>query len=172
MLFEAPALQLHGPVNGHNIEEVERHSRMAAHDDQPVLAASCSPARGRGACPRLSLSKFPRLGKFESPQARRAAQTAGAPPTYTDIFWRNALPARQRGRPHRSRDRRHVHGHGNGHIKSRFPTCHGRRICGTARCHYGGPRLARLPSLCGDSPPFPRAYDQIIKYTMGAFKTS
>ena len=38
MLFEALRFNYIGPVNGHNIEEVERHLRMAASiDDQPVL---------------------------------------------------------------------------------------------------------------------------------------
>lgn len=73
MLFEALRFNYIGPVNGHNIEEVERHLRMAASiDDQPVLLHVLT-ARGRGTRPpRLSLPNSTGWASSTSPQARRS----------------------------------------------------------------------------------------------------
>ena len=62
MLFEALRFNYIGPVNGHNIEEVERRS-----------CCTCAPARGRGTRPpRLSLPNSTGWASSTSPQARRS----------------------------------------------------------------------------------------------------
>ena len=66
MLFEALRFNYIGPVNGHNIEEVERHLRMAASiDDQPVLLHVLT-RKG------LSLPNSTGWASSTSPQARRS----------------------------------------------------------------------------------------------------
>ena len=87
MLFEALRFNYIGPVNGHNIEEVERHLRMAASiDDQPVLLHVLT-RKGKGYPPaEAQPSKFHGLGKFDVATGQTQPKPAGAPPTYTDIF--------------------------------------------------------------------------------------
>lgn len=87
MLFEALRFNYIGPVNGHNIEELERHLKMAASiDDQPVLLHVLT-RKGKGYPPaEAQPSKFHGLGKFDVATGQTQPKPAGAPPTYTDVF--------------------------------------------------------------------------------------
>lgn len=65
ILFKALRLSYISPVNGHNIEEVERHLRVAAFaDDQPVLLHVLT-HKGKEYLPaEAQPSKLHRLGRF------------------------------------------------------------------------------------------------------------
>lgn len=87
MLFEALRFNYIGPVNGHNIEEVERHLRMAASiDDQPVLLHVLT-RKGKGYPPaEAQPSKFHGSASSTSPQARRSPNPPARPrpiPTFS-----------------------------------------------------------------------------------------
>ncbi len=87
MLFEALRFNYIGPVNGHDIEKVERHLRMAASiDDQPVLLHVLT-RKGKGYPPAEEHpSLFHGLGQFDVQTGQILPKTKDTPPTYTEIF--------------------------------------------------------------------------------------
>lgn len=153
MLFEALRFNYIGPVNGHNIEEVERHLRMAASiDDQPVLLHVLT-RKGKGYPPaEAQPSKFHGLGKFDVATGQTQPKPAGAPPTYTDIFGETLCRLAKEDDRIVAVTAAMSSGTGTGTFQITFShPLHGRGHLRTARRHLrGGPRLARLPSLCGD----------------------
>lgn len=174
MLFEALRFNYIGPVNGHNIEEVERHLRMAASiDDQPVLLHVLT-RKGKGYPPRRgSAFQIPRAGQVRRRHRPDAAQTRRSSADLYRHFRRNALPARQRGRPHRGRDRRHVQRHGNRDISNHvFPPAS--RTWASANStpspsRQASPRKATVP-LWRSTPPSP-SVPMTRSYTMCAFRS-
>ena len=123
MLFEALRFNYIGPVNGHNIEEVERHLRMAASiDDQPVLLHVLT-RKGKGYPPaEAQPSKFHGLGKFDVATGQTQPKPAGAPPTYTDIFGETLCRLAKEDDRIVAVTAAMSSGTGTGHFKSRFPT--------------------------------------------------
>lgn len=87
MLFEALRFNYIGPVNGHDLEAVERHLQMAASiDDQPVLLHILT-RKGKGYAPaEANPTRFHGVGRFDATTGEIFGKPAGAPPTYTEIF--------------------------------------------------------------------------------------
>lgn len=166
MLFEALRFNYIGPVNGHNIEEVERHLRMAAPSTISRSCCTCSPARGKGTRPpRLNLPNSTGSASSTSPQARRSPNPPARPrpiPTFS------AKPSA--GSPKRTTASWAVtaamsSGTGTGHFKSRFPT----RFTDVGICEQHAVTFAAglasqgyRPFVAIYSTFSQRAYDQII----------
>ena len=166
MLFEALRFNYIGPVNGHDIEELERHLRMAASiDDQPVLLHVLT-KKGKGYPPaEAQPSKFHGLGRFDIATGQTPPKPAGTPPSYTDVFG-DTLCRLARD------DERIVAvtaamsiGTGTGHFKAHFPArfkdvgiCEQHAVTFAAGLASQGfrPFVAIYSTFCQ------RAYDQIV----------
>ncbi len=87
MLFEAFRFNYIGPVDGHNISELERHLRMAASiDEEPVLLHVLT-QKGHGyRYAEKNPSRFHGLGKFDPETGKSLPQSAGMPPSWTEVF--------------------------------------------------------------------------------------
>ena len=166
MLFEALRFNYIGPVNGHNIEEVERHLRMAASiDDQPVLLHVLT-RKGKGYPPaEAQPSKFHGLGKFDVATGQTQPKPAGAPPTYTDIFGETLCRLAKEDDRIVAVTAAMSSGTGTGHFKSRFPT----RFTDVGICEQHAVTFAAglasqgyRPFVAIYSTFSQRAYDQII----------
>ena len=166
MLFEALRFNYIGPVDGHNIEELERHLRMAASiDDQPVLLHVLT-RKGKGYPPaEAHPSRFHGLGKFDIATGQTQPKPADAPPTYTDVFGETLC------RLAREDDRivavtaAMSSGTGTGHFKARFPT----RFTDVGICEQHAVTFAAglasqgyRPFVAIYSTFSQRAYDQIV----------
>lgn len=166
MLFEALRFNYIGPVNGHNIEEVERHLRMAASiDDQPVLLHVLT-RKGKGYPPaEAQPSKFHGLGKFDVATGQTQPKPAGAPPTYTDIFGETLCRLAKEDDRIVAVTAAMSSGTGTGHFKSRFPT----RFTDVGICEQHAVTFAAGLAASGFHPVvaiystfLQRAYDQIV----------
>ena len=166
MLFEALRFNYIGPVNGHNIEEVERHLRMAASiDDQPVLLHVLT-RKGKGYPPaEAQPSKFHGLGKFDVATGQTQPKPAGAPPTYTDIFGETLCRLAKEDDRIVAVTAAMSSGTGTGHFKSRFPT----RFTDVGICEQHAVTFAAglasqgyRPFVAIYSTFSQRAYDQIV----------
>lgn len=166
MLFEALRFNYIGPVNGHNIEELERHLRMAASiDDQPVLLHVLT-RKGKGYPPaEAHPSRFHGLGKFDIATGQTPPKPEGTPPTYTDVFGETLC------RLAREDDRivavtaAMSSGTGTGHFKARFPS----RFVDVGICEQHAVTFAAglasqgyRPFVAIYSTFAQRAYDQIV----------
>lgn len=87
MLFEAFRFNYIGPVNGHDIGELERHLQMAASiDDKPVLLHVLT-QKGKGYAPAEEKpTKFHGLGRFDAATGELVSPNPNDPPSYTQIF--------------------------------------------------------------------------------------
>jgi len=87
MLFEAFRFNYIGPVNGHDLDALERHLHMAASiDDQPVLLHVLT-RKGKGYAPAETRpTTFHGIGRFDAATGEVFARPADAPPTYTEVF--------------------------------------------------------------------------------------
>lgn len=123
MLFEALRFNYIGPVDGHNIEELERHLRMAASiDDQPVLLHVLT-RKGKGYPPaEAHPSRFHGLGKFDMATGQTPPKPEGAPPTYTDVFGETLCRLAKEDDRIVAVTAAMSSGTGTGHFKSRFPS--------------------------------------------------
>ena len=166
MLFEALRFNYIGPVNGHNIEELERHLRMAASiDDQPVLLHVLT-RKGKGYPPaEAQPSKFHGLGKFDVATGQTQPKPAGAPPTYTDIFGETLCRLAKEDDRIVAVTAAMSSGTGTGHFKSRFPT----RFTDVGICEQHAVTFAAGLAASGFHPVvaiystfLQRAYDQIV----------
>ena len=166
MLFEALRFNYIGPVNGHDIEELERHLRMAASiDDQPVLLHVLT-RKGKGYPPaEAHPSLFHGLGKFNVETGRPLPKPENAPPTYTEVFGDTLC------RLAREDDRivaitaAMSSGTGTGHFKAHFPA----RFADVGICEQHAVTFAAglasqgfRPFVAIYSTFAQRAYDQIV----------
>ncbi|MDD6087742.1 MAG: 1-deoxy-D-xylulose-5-phosphate synthase [Desulfovibrionaceae bacterium] len=86
MLIEALNFKYIGPVDGHNIEDLERHLRLAATFDRPVLLHVLT-KKGKGYAPaEANPTKYHGLGRFDIATGTPEATPPGTPPSYTSIF--------------------------------------------------------------------------------------
>lgn len=87
ILFEAFCFNYIGPVNGHDIESLEKHLRMAASiDDHPVLLHVLT-RKGKGYEPaEKNPSVYHGLGRFDVLTGSPEQPAKNTPPTYTEVF--------------------------------------------------------------------------------------
>lgn len=89
ILFEAFRFNYIGPVDGHDIESLEKHLAMAASiDDHPVLLHVLT-KKGKGYEPaEKNPAAYHGIGAFDIQTGAPKPRAKDAPPTYTEIFGR------------------------------------------------------------------------------------
>lgn len=166
MLFEALRFNYIGPVNGHDIEELERHLRMAASiDDQPVLLHVLT-RKGKGYPPaEAHPSLFHGLGRFNVETGQPLPKPAGTPPTYTEVFGDTLCRLAQEDDRIVAITAAMASGTGTGHFKARFPS----RFTDVGICEQHAVTFAAglasqgfRPFVAIYSTFAQRAYDQIV----------
>lgn len=166
MLFEAFRFNYIGPVNGHDLAEVERHLKMAASiDDQPVLLHVLT-RKGKGYAPaEADPSRFHGLGRFDIETGLSLPISPGTPPTYTDIFGRTLCELAKRDSRLVTITAAMSSGTGTGHFKAQFPD----RFVDVGICEQHAVTFAAglasegyRPFVAVYSTFAQRAYDQIV----------
>ncbi len=166
MLFEALRFNYIGPVDGHNIEGLERHLRMAASiDDQPVLLHVLT-RKGKGYPPaEAHPSRFHGLGEFDIATGQTQPRPVDAPPTYTDVFGETLCRLAKEDDRIVAVTAAMSSGTGTGHFKARFPT----RFTDVGICEQHAVTFAAglasqgyRPFVAIYSTFSQRAYDQIV----------
>lgn len=85
MLFEELGLSYVGPIDGHDLEQVESAIRAARNTDGPVVIHAVT-QKGRGFDPAIQdPTAFHGIAPFD-PESGEVDKTAGAPLAYTKIF--------------------------------------------------------------------------------------
>jgi 1-deoxy-D-xylulose-5-phosphate synthase len=85
-LFEKFGLRYLGPIDGHNLEELQKNLEFAKQCDEPILLHVLT-KKGRGLEAALtSPEKFHGLGAFDPVTGDSFKAPAGTPPTYQDVF--------------------------------------------------------------------------------------
>ena len=122
MLFEAFRFNYIGPVNGHDIEELEKHLRMAASiDDQPVLLHVLT-KKGRGYLhAEADPARFHGLGRFDLQSGEPLPGKPSAGPAWTDVFGRTLCELAERDRRVVAITAAMAAGTGTAGIRQRFP---------------------------------------------------
>ena len=166
MLFEAFRFNYIGPVDGHNLEELERHLRMAASiDDQPVLLHVLT-RKGKGYAPaEVHPSRFHGLGRFNIDTGESAPRPVDAPPTYTDVFGETLCQLAREDERVVAVTAAMSSGTGTAHFKAYFPT----RFTDVGICEQHAVTFAAglasqgyRPFVAIYSTFAQRAYDQIV----------
>lgn len=166
MLFEALRFNYIGPVDGHDIEAMERHLRMAASiDDQPVLLHVLT-RKGKGYQPaETHPSRFHGLGRFDVETGLSEPRPENAPPTYTDVFGETLCRLAKEDNRVVTITAAMSSGTGTGHFKSHFPT----RFTDVGICEQHAVTFAAGLAAQGYRPFVAiystfaqRAYDQIV----------
>ena len=122
MLFEAFRFNYIGPVNGHDIEELERHLRMAASiDDQPVLLHVLT-KKGRGYLhAEADPARYHGLGRFDLQSGEPLPGKPSLGPAWTDVFGRTLCELADRDRRVVAITAAMAAGTGTAGIRQRFP---------------------------------------------------
>lgn len=122
MLFEAFRFNYIGPVNGHDLEALERHLHMAASiDDQPVLLHVLT-RKGKGYAPAETRpTTFHGIGRFDATTGEVFARPADAPPTYTEVFGNTLCSLAERDKRIVAITAAMSSGTGTGPFRARFP---------------------------------------------------
>ena len=122
MLFEAFRFNYIGPVNGHDIEELEKHLRMAASiDDQPVLLHVLT-KKGRGYLhAEADPARFHGLGRFDLQSGEPLPGKPAAGPAWTDVFGRTLCELAERDKRVVAITAAMATGTGTAGIRQRFP---------------------------------------------------
>ncbi len=122
MLFEAFRFNYIGPVNGHDIEELEKHLRMAASiDDQPVLLHVLT-KKGRGYLhAEADPARFHGLGRFDLQSGEPLPGKPAAGPAWTDVFGRTLCELAERDRRVVAITAAMATGTGTAGMRQRFP---------------------------------------------------
>lgn len=166
MLFEAFRFNYIGPVNGHDLTEVERHLKMAASiDDQPVLLHVLT-RKGKGYAPaEANPSRFHGLGRFDIKTGLSLPVSSGTPPTYTDVFGTTLCELAKRDSRLVTITAAMSSGTGTGHFKAHFPD----RFVDVGICEQHAVTFAAglasegyRPFVAVYSTFAQRAYDQIV----------
>jgi 1-deoxy-D-xylulose-5-phosphate synthase len=85
-LFEKFGLRYIGPIDGHNLEELQKNLEFARQCDVPVLLHVIT-MKGKGLDAAInSPEKFHGLGSFDPVTGDHSKPKAGTPPTYQDVF--------------------------------------------------------------------------------------
>ena len=85
-LFEKFGLRYIGPIDGHNLEELQKNLEFAKQCDVPVLIHVIT-KKGKGLDAALnSPEKFHGVGAFDPVTGESAKPKAGTPPAYQDVF--------------------------------------------------------------------------------------
>jgi 1-deoxy-D-xylulose-5-phosphate synthase len=85
-LFEKFGLRYIGPIDGHNLEELQKNLEFAKQCDVPVLLHVIT-MKGKGLDAAInSPEKFHGVGAFDPVTGDHARPKAGTPPTYQDVF--------------------------------------------------------------------------------------
>ena len=85
-LFEKFGLRYIGPIDGHNLEELQKNLEFAKQCDVPVLIHVMT-TKGRGLDAALnSPEKFHGVGGFDPVTGDPAKPKPGTPPAYQDVF--------------------------------------------------------------------------------------
>ncbi len=166
MLFEALRFNYIGPVNGHDLEAVERHLEMAASiDDQPVLLHILT-RKGRGYGPaEANPTRFHGLGQFDAATGEIFGKPDGTPPTYTEIFGKTLCTLGKEDTRIVAITAAMSSGTGTEHFRARFPA----RFADVGICEQHAVTFAAGLAAQGYRPFVAiystfaqRAYDQIV----------
>ena len=85
-LFEKFGLRYIGPIDGHNLDELQKNLEFAKHCDVPVLLHVIT-MKGKGLDAAInSPEKFHGVGAFDPVTGDSVKPKAGTPPTYQDVF--------------------------------------------------------------------------------------
>ncbi len=85
-LFEKFGLRYIGPIDGHNLEELQKNLEFASQCDVPVLIHVIT-MKGKGLTPALdSPEKFHGVGGFDPVTGDSVKPKPGTPATYQDVF--------------------------------------------------------------------------------------
>ena len=85
-LFEKFGLRYLGPVDGHDLDKLQKNLEFAKHADVPVLIHVLT-KKGKGLEAALAHpEKFHGLGSFDPTTGESKAAAAGTPPNYQDVF--------------------------------------------------------------------------------------
>ncbi len=85
-LFEKFGLRYLGPVDGHDLDKLQKNLEFAKHADVPVLIHVLT-KKGRGLEAALAHpEKFHGLGSFDPTTGESKMVAAGTPPNYQDVF--------------------------------------------------------------------------------------
>jgi 1-deoxy-D-xylulose-5-phosphate synthase len=85
-LFEKFGLRYIGPIDGHNLEELQKNLEFAKQSDVPVLIHVIT-MKGKGLNAALnSPEKFHGVGGFDPVTGDPVAPKPGTPPAYQDVF--------------------------------------------------------------------------------------
>jgi 1-deoxy-D-xylulose-5-phosphate synthase len=85
-LFEKFGLRYIGPIDGHNLDELQKNLEFAKHCDVPVLLHVIT-MKGKGLDAAInSPEKFHGVGAFDPATGDSVKPKAGTPATYQDVF--------------------------------------------------------------------------------------
>ena len=85
-LFEKFGLRYLGPVDGHDLDKLQKNLEFAKHADVPVLIHVLT-KKGRGLDAAIAHpEKFHGLGAFDPVTGKSEPAAVGTPPTYQDVF--------------------------------------------------------------------------------------
>jgi len=85
-LFEKFGLRYIGPIDGHNLEELNKHLEFAKQCDGPILLHVLT-KKGKGLDAALTApEKFHGLGAFDPVTGDSLKAPPGTPPAYTEVF--------------------------------------------------------------------------------------
>jgi 1-deoxy-D-xylulose-5-phosphate synthase len=85
-LFEKFGLRYIGPIDGHNLDELQKNLEFANQCDVPVILHVIT-MKGKGLDAAInSPEKFHGLGAFDPVTGDHVKPKAGTPPTYQDVF--------------------------------------------------------------------------------------
>lgn len=90
-LFEAYGVRYIGPIDGHDLETLERYLQFAKDQHQPIILHVLT-KKGKGFEPAIaSPEKFHGLGPFDPETGSSVPKPEGAPPNYQDSFGKSLL---------------------------------------------------------------------------------
>lgn len=123
ILFEAFRFNYIGPVNGHDIESIEKHLAMAASiDDQPVLLHVLT-KKGKGYEPaEKNPASYHGLGAFDIQTGIPKSNSQNLPPTYTEIFGKTLCELAEKDKRIVTITAAMASGTGTSLFKAKFPT--------------------------------------------------
>lgn len=123
ILFEAFRFNYIGPVNGHDIESIEKHLAMAASiDDQPVLLHVLT-KKGKGYEPaEKNPASYHGLGAFDIQTGIPKSNSQNLPPTYTEIFGKTLCELAEKDKRIVTITAAMASGTGTSPFKAKFPT--------------------------------------------------
>ncbi|MBR5734267.1 MAG: 1-deoxy-D-xylulose-5-phosphate synthase [Desulfovibrionaceae bacterium] len=165
MLFEAFRFNYVGPVDGHDIGELERHLRMAASIEEPVLLHVLT-QKGHGyRYAEENPSRFHGLGKFDPETGKSLPKPAGTPPSWTDVFGETLCALAEKDRRIVAVTAAMASGTGTDKMRERFPS----RFVDVGICEQHAVTFAAglatqglRPFVALYSTFAQRAYDQIV----------